>query len=252
MFTSGLLIYRFSIYFAIFHIVVMVNHRVRKISLSKLQHFCQQPVKWPVNNNTGQNTTDQSLVERVLNGDNSAFGVIVKKTENLVAKIVFDTIPDEGDRKDIAQDIYLKAFQKLRSFRFQSKLSTWIGQISYNTCIDYLRKKRLLYTLNGPGESEQTDDEILDTLNSTNGCLTESADSLLVEKDIAQIVKVEIEKLSPVYKTLITLYHHEELSYDEIGQITGLPPGTVKSYLFRARRNLKNNLLLNFTKEELW
>ena len=139
MFTSGLLIYRFSIYFAIFHIVVMVNHRVRKISLSKLQHFCQQPVKWPVNNNTGQNTTDQSLVERVLNGDNSAFGVIVKKTENLVAKIVFDTIPDEGDRKDIAQDIYLKAFQKLRSFRFQSKLSTWIGQISYNTCIDYLR-----------------------------------------------------------------------------------------------------------------
>ena len=67
-----------------------------------------------------------------------------------------------------------------------------------------------------------------------------------------EVMKSEVEKLSPIYKTLITLYHHEELSYDEIGQITGMPAGTVKSYLFRARKELKNNLLLNYTKEELW
>jgi RNA polymerase sigma factor (sigma-70 family) len=205
-----------------------------------------------VNNNTGQHTTDQSLVERVLNGDNRAFGIIVKNTENLVAKIVFDTIPNEGDRKDIAQDIYLKAYQKLPTFRFRSKLSTWIAQISYNTCIDYLRRKKLLFVSNMSEDPERIEDGILDTINSTGGFIAESADSLVAEKDIAEIVKVEIEKLTPVYRTLITLYHNEELSYDEIGQITGLPPGTVKSYLFRARRDLKNNLLLNFTKEELW
>ena len=107
-----------------------------------MQHFRNQPVKWQVNNITGQNTTDRHLVERVLGGDTNAFGIIIKNTENLVAKIVFDTINNDGDRKDIAQDIYLKAYQKLPAFKFQSKLSTWIAQISYNTCIDHLRKKK--------------------------------------------------------------------------------------------------------------
>lgn len=205
-----------------------------------------------MDNNTGQNTTDQNLVERVLNGDNAAFGIIIKKTENLVAKIVFDTIPNEGDRKDIAQDIYLKAFQKLSTFKFQSKLSTWIGQISYNTCIDHLRKKKLLIPSGISVANEEVENDILDAMNSSNGFKGTEADRVVLEKDIAEIMNIEIEKLSPVYRTLVTLYHHEELSYEEIGQITGLPPGTVKSYLFRARRELKNNLLLNFTKEELW
>jgi RNA polymerase sigma-70 factor (ECF subfamily) len=95
-----------------------------------------------VSNNTRQYFTDHSLVERVLNGETNAFGIIIKNTENLVAKIVFDMIRNDDDRKDIAQDIYLKAYEKLPGFKFQSKLSTWIGQISYNTCIDHLRKKK--------------------------------------------------------------------------------------------------------------
>ncbi len=217
-----------------------------------MQQFCNQPVKWPVNNNTGKNTADHLLVERVLNGDKQAFGVIVKNTENLVARIVFELIKNEGDRKDIAQDIYLKAFQKLGGFKFQSKLSTWIGQISYNTCIDHLRKRKLILPGNSSEVNEGVENDILDTLNSSRGIISDPADSLIAGKDISGIIRTQIEKLSPVYKTLITLYHNEELSYDEIGQITGLPAGTVKSYLFRARRELKNNLLLNYTKEELW
>lgn len=94
-----------------------------------------------MNNKTGLNTTDRQLVERVLSGKTRAFGIIVQNTEKLVAKIIFEMIPADGDRKDIAQDIYLKAYQKLPSFKFQSKLSTWIGQITYNTCLDFLRKK---------------------------------------------------------------------------------------------------------------
>jgi len=61
----------------------------------------------------------------------------------------------------------------------------------------------------------------------------------------------EIEKLSPVYKTMITLYHHEDLSYEEIAQITELPAGTVKSYLFRARKSLKESILAKYKKDEL-
>ena len=206
-----------------------------------------------MNTNTGQNTTDQHLVERVLGGDTNAFGIIVKNTENLVAKIVFDTITNDGDRKDIAQDIYLKAYQKLSTFKFQSKLSTWIAQIGYNTCIDFLRRKKLVLAENIFEESESgPDNDVLDMINNAKGNIDRSADTFVIKKNVAEIVKAGIEKLPTVYKTLVTLYHHEELSYEEIGTITGLPEGTVKSYLFRARKELKNHLLLQYKKEDLW
>ena len=201
-----------------------------------------------MNNNTGQNTTDQDLVNSVLGGDNSSFGIIIKNTEALVAKIIFDTVSNDGDRKDIAQDIYLKAFQKLPTFKFQSKLSTWIAQISYNTCIDYLRKKKLVLIEKDHGEAEN---ELLDSMNAAKGVFLGSTDSTVLEKDIGKIIKTRIDRLPPVYKTLITLYHHEELSYDEIGTITGLPAGTVKSYLFRARKQLRDDLLVHYKKEDL-
>jgi RNA polymerase sigma-70 factor (ECF subfamily) len=192
-------------------------------------------------------------VERVLDGDTHAFGIIVKNTENLVARIVFDTIANDGDRKDIAQDIYLKAYQKLRTFKFQSKLSTWIAQISYNTCIDHLRKKKLVLPQNGFEEKEIfPENEMLDVLSAAKGISAEAADTVVMEKNISEILKAGIDKLPTVYRALVTLYHNEELSYDEIGQITGLPAGTVKSYLFRARKELKNHLLLQYKKEDLW
>jgi RNA polymerase sigma-70 factor (ECF subfamily) len=206
-----------------------------------------------VNSNTGLNNTDRHLVERVLSGDTRAFGIIVQNTEKLVAKIVFEIIPNDGDRKDIAQDIYLKAWQKLPSFKFKSKLSTWIGQIAYNTCLDFLRKKKLLLPglLNTDNEYEEANSK-LDMINESKGISAEAADVFVINKNVSEIVKAGIEKLSPIYKALLTLYHHEELSYDEIGTITGLPAGTVKSYLFRARRELKNELLLQYKKEDLW
>lgn len=217
-----------------------------------MQHFYNEPVKWQVNSNTGQNTTDRCLVERVLGGDKNAFGTIIKNTESLVAKIVFDTITNEGDRKDIAQDIYLKAYQKLHSFKFQSKLSTWIAQISYHTCIDHLRKRKLVLQDNSFEEKETgPENDMLDMIN-TKGISHEAADITVIEKNISEILKTGIEKLPAVYRALVTLYHNEELSYDEIGRITGLPAGTVKSYLFRARKELKNHLLLQYKKEDLW
>ena len=204
-----------------------------------------------MNNNIGNNPADQHLIEKVLSGDTQAFGTIIKNTERLVAQIVFKMISNPEDRKDMAQDIYLKAFKKLSGFKFQSKLSTWIAQISYNTCLDYLRKKKIIIPGNHYEESESQED-MMDKLNKefydTRGNTTAT---LLRQKELSTILKTEIEKLSPVYKTLITLYHNEELTYEEIEQITGLPSGTIKSYLFRARRTLKNNLSLNYKKEDL-
>ena len=133
------------------------------------------------------------------------------------------------------QDIYMKAYKKLPEFNFQSKLSTWIAQISYNTCIDYLRKRKLVLV-----DMLPDDDYDPVTPQVTTG-----------HKDLAGVLQTEMNKLPPLYKTLLTLFHNEEMSYAEIGEVTGLPEGTVKSYLFRARKALKNTLLLTYKKEDL-
>ena len=156
-----------------------------------------------------------------------------------MAQIVFKMISNPDDRKDIAQDIYLKAFKNLAGFKFQSKLSTWIAQVSYNTCLDHLRKKKLSF----PGT--------IDEENEINDPVSDDTSILIRQRELSGILKAGIEQLPPVYKTLITLYHNEELSYEEIIQITGLPEGTVKSYLSRARKALKNSLLLSYKKEDI-
>ncbi len=112
------------------------------------------------------NLNDQTLVENILAGDTNAFKIIIKNTEGLVAQIIFRMISNAEDRKDIAQDIYLKAFQKLDSFRFQSKLSTWIGQITYNTCLNYLEKKKLILNDDHNSENNESYYEELEILNN--------------------------------------------------------------------------------------
>ena len=196
------------------------------------------------------NVADQPLVDKVLRGDTNAFKFIMKNTEGLVAQIIFKMIPNSEDRKDIAQDIYLKTFQKLRGFRFQSKLSTWVGQIAYNTCLNYLEKKKLILPDNSNNDNESAD-EALETLINKIDNFNNETEELIFKKQLSEILKIEIEKLSPVYKTLITLYHNEELNYSEIAEITELPVGTVKNYLFRARKTLRDNLLLTYKKEAL-
>jgi RNA polymerase sigma factor (sigma-70 family) len=188
--------------------------------------------------------TDRELVEKVLSGDTNAFAAIIKNTEVLVAQIVFKMVENKEDRKDLAQDIYLKAYKNLPGFRFGSKLSTWIAQIGYNTCLDHVRKKKLVL-------QDNFDDDDAEELPGINNSLSSQPNAGIFKKELSGILKMEIDKLSPIHKTLITLYHNEEMSYEEIAQVTQLPEGTLKSYLFRARKALKNSLLRNYKKEEL-
>jgi RNA polymerase sigma-70 factor (ECF subfamily) len=195
------------------------------------------------------NPTDQYLVGEVLSGNTKAFEIIINNTKGLVAQIVFKMIINDEDRRDISQDVYLKTFRALPDFRFRSKLSTWIGQITYNTCLKYLEKKKLvLLTI----DDNDTHDEALDAISGRlNLDSISETESRFFEKEVSEILKLEIEKLPPIYKTLIALYHNEELSYEEIVNITGLPEGTVKNYLFRARKILKAQILIKFKRVDL-
>jgi RNA polymerase sigma factor (sigma-70 family) len=204
-----------------------------------------------VNKQTGNAFGDKLLVDKVLRGDTQAFGLIVRDTEALVAQIVFKMIPIAEDRKDIAQDTYLKAFSKLGGFKFQSKLSTWIAQIAYNSCLSWLAKKKLV--LPGNLQEERIGRSVTNpTLGHRSAeVFHREPENDIIQKELAAILSTEIDSLPPVYQMLITLYHHESLTYDEMAQITGMPEGTVKSYLFRARKTLKENLLSKYKKEAL-
>ena len=201
--------------------------------------------------NRGNIQADQELVGKVLNGDTNAFVTVIQNTEGLVTQIVFKMISNNEDRKDIAQDIYLKAYKSLPGFRHQSKLSTWIAQIAYNTCLSYLEKKKLVLLDMSVGNTDENDNEPVFTDKKLIGNLFSQTENNIFQHELNEIMKTEIELLSPLHKTLITLYHNEELSYEEISRITELPEGTVKSYLFRARKSLRDNLLRKYKKEDL-
>ncbi|WP_074408034.1 RNA polymerase sigma factor [Aquimarina megaterium] len=193
-------------------------------------------------------TIDRGLIKRVLDGDSSAFEAIISNTKGLVIQIIYKMVRNHEDRKDLAQEVYLKVYDKLGGFRFNSKLSTWIATITYNTCLNYLKKKKIPILDIDKNEEKELWERI-----STNTfyCFDNQIETYIFKKERSQILTLAIEKLPPVYKTLITLYHNEELSYSEITDITGLPEGTVKNYLYRARKKLKENLSLNYKKEEL-
>lgn len=192
--------------------------------------------------------TDKNLVKKVLEGNASAFKTIISNTQGLVIQITYKMIRNPEDRKDITQDVYLKVYDKLASFKFNSKLSTWIGTITYNTCLNFLGKKRIPILNVVDNDGNESWERIVS--NDTNFD-SNNTESYFFKKERSQILAIEIEKLPPLYKTILTLYHQKELSYKEIAVITDLPEGTLKNYLFRARKMLKENLLLNYKKEEL-
>ncbi|AMR29049.1 RNA polymerase subunit sigma-24 [Hymenobacter psoromatis] len=195
--------------------------------------------------------TDQQLVAQVLGGNKAAFGQLVRRTEGLVTQLVFKMIRHPADRPDVAQEVYLKVFKNLAGFKFQAKLSTWVGQIAYNTCLHYLEKKQLVLVdlaEQPPDDSPEAGRRVPPTLATGPDYDPETA---LFDQDLAGILSTAIEQLPPLYRTLISLYHQQELSYEEIGQITSLPDGTVKNYLFRARKLLKQRLLATYQRDDL-
>jgi len=176
---------------------------------------------------------DRIFVERILDGDEYAFERLIRNYQRLVSHIVFRMVNNQTDREDICQDVFVKVYKNLKGFRFDSKLSTWIGRITYNGCINYLEKKKIpLY------------DDITDETKDfeQNPSYEPGPDKILEKKDISEMLKEEIEKLPTTYRAVITLYHLDEMSYNEISDIMKLPEGTVKSYLFRARKMLKDRL----------
>ncbi|MBS1527157.1 MAG: sigma-70 family RNA polymerase sigma factor [Bacteroidetes bacterium] len=181
---------------------------------------------------------EKDVVARILSGDMRAFELLVRQYEKLVFYVIHRLVKDQQAAEDICQEVFIKVHKSMFRFNFQSKLSTWIARIAYLTAINYTRK---YYR-----EKASAYPDDLENYHFT----TDTPEQLLTRKDTANYVEQLILELPERYRTVLTLYHLNEFSGPEIAEITGMPEGTVKSYLFRARKLLKEKLEL-YLKYEL-
>ncbi|MCP4684661.1 MAG: sigma-70 family RNA polymerase sigma factor [bacterium] len=184
----------------------------------------------------------RKLVARIISGDPGSFQKLVTDHQRLVGQIVFRMVSNPTEREDLCQDVFVRVYQNLDRFQFQAKLSTWIARIAYNTCLNFLEKKRLpLYEDHSPAG---------ETIDDCTG-VAEAPDRWAENRQASVRLSEEIDNLPVMYGTIVSLYHLHEMTYAEIGEILQLPDGTVKSYLFRARKMLKERMTAKFEREEL-
>ncbi|KPK28950.1 MAG: hypothetical protein AMJ61_00155 [Desulfobacterales bacterium SG8_35_2] len=197
---------------------------------------------------------EHKLVNKITGGDIQSFKILVEKYQRLVTHIVFRMILNEADREEVCQDVFTRVYQNLSDFKFQSKLSTWISKIAHNTCINCLKKKKLpLYEDLLEFENKQGNAANNDKYKSIASVQGETMlpDEAAISAEISGLLLKEINQLPAQYRVILTLYHLENLNYEEIAEILELPLGTIKSYLFRARKHLKDILLKTYQPEEL-
>lgn len=172
---------------------------------------------------------DAELISQVLSGNRNAFAFLVTRYQKLVVHITGRLIQRQDELEDICQEVFMKVYQNLGKYRNECKLSTWIATIAYNTSINYLRKFK-------KGSEVNPDD------STVLGNLTDYRSESYEQVDLHRYIREQIALLPVHYRTVLTLFHLEEFSYQEIEQITGMPEGTIKSYLFRAKALLKEKL----------
>lgn len=172
---------------------------------------------------------DAELINQILKGNMNAFTFLVNRYQKLVVHITGRLIQRHDELEDVCQEVFMKVYQNLEKYRNECKLSTWIATIAYNTSINYLRKFK---------KGIEVDSDDSGALRN----MTDYKSDDYERTDLHRYVHEQIELLPVNYRTVLTLYHLEEFSYQEIEQITGMPEGTVKSYLFRAKALLKEKL----------
>jgi RNA polymerase sigma-70 factor, ECF subfamily len=187
--------------------------------------------------NTGP--SDNDIISRVLRGEHQLYAELVNRYQNFVFTITLRYTQQREDAEEIAQDIFVKAYRSLADFRGESKFSTWLYTIVNTTCITFLRKKRL--------ETHSLDDEsVFELADSQHSGFKANQ---VEQKSKVAMVNQAIKLLNPDDAKLITLFYKGEQSLDEIGQIMGLDPNTVKVRLHRARQRLKEKMEKNFAQE---
>lgn len=176
--------------------------------------------------------SDEDIIEEVLNGHPHSFRFLIGKYERLVLHMVGRMIVDRTTIEDICQEVFVRIFKNLKNYRGESKLSTWIARIAFNVCINHLRTQK-----------KWNENEILVNEYGTSNIAEHNDPERIFEKtERKRIINEKVEALPVKYRTVLTLFYLQEFSLVEIEEITGFPKGTIKSYLYRAKALLKEQM----------
>ncbi len=180
---------------------------------------------------------EKKLVAAIRKGNRQAAEELIEQFKPLVSHIVHHAVHRADMHEDLCQEVFIRIFRNLNNWRGDARLSTWIGRISYNHCINFLRSR--------PARMDESHTP-MDELE-----LAGPEEHSFPANDMNARIRAEVDRLTQPYGVILFLYHFQDFSYQQIGATLDLPEGTVKNYLFRARKQLRERLLKQFTTEEL-
>lgn len=177
---------------------------------------------------------DRMLADAVLAGEPGAFEQLVRAYQGLCWHVVDRMVRHPDDTRELCQEVFLRVHQALHQYRGDSALKSWIAQVAYSVAKRHLERKRIPIA-----EATGREDGLSFAESVSDGFDLETATS---DDEITAHLHAAIETLPPLQRTLLTLYHLEEMQIGDISQITGLAAGTIKSHLFRSRKQLRDVL----------
>jgi RNA polymerase sigma-70 factor, ECF subfamily len=184
---------------------------------------------------------DRDLAALAAQGRERAYRELLSRYERPVFSLVFRMVRDRNVAEDLAQEAFIRAFNAIDSYNPAYKFSNWIFKIANNHTIDFLRKRRLdTVSIHGSPHASSAQEEARTSLvvESTD----ERPDAFVENRELGGQIERAIGALRPEYRTVVLLRHVEGYSYEEIAEAMELPLGTVKTYLHRARNELKDHL----------
>ena len=185
--------------------------------------------------------TDALLVQRTLDGDQRAFGLLVSRYQRRIQRLIGRMVRDAELVEDIAQETFIRAYRALPNFRGEAQFYTWLYRIAVNSAkkaLVELRRDPLIFESSRAGEAD--DDETYRPPNDLSS--DETPEMLLAAKEVAIVVNAALEQLPDDLRQAITLREIEGLSYEEIAAVMGCPIGTVRSRIFRAREAISERV----------
>ncbi len=188
-----------------------------------------------------QQGDDLAAVEKASAGDSDAFEVLVRKHQGWVVTLAYRMLGNHADAEDMAQEIFLKAYRALPQFERKSTFSTWLYTIATNHCLNQLESRRRRPRLQEMNESPRTEGNPR-PLEDRVSDPAPGADRVVEQADLRRLLQAELLRLTPGHRAILVLRDIQGLSYEEVGGLLGLSPGTVRSRLHRARMKLKERL----------
>jgi RNA polymerase sigma-70 factor (ECF subfamily) len=180
---------------------------------------------------------DAELVVRALKGRDDGFEELVRRYQRPIVSYVYRMTGDYDAALDLTQEVFIKVYNSLARYRPEYKFSTWIYRIAHNAAVDHLRRQ--------PSRPQGLDRTARDGESYERPVASDapSPEQLSERAELRAEIEDVIQQLPASYRELIELRHGHDLSYDEIAEVTGLPLGTVKNRIFRAREAMRQPLL---------